>query len=289
MAQPSSEYKGDSPSINGASARRPRSQDGGTLRLVQLTDSHLFADPAGRLLGLTTRESFEAVLSQMVSALPAADAVVFTGDLVHDESADGYAYLSAKLASIATPSYCLPGNHDSRKLLERLLGDAAVGYTARRRLGGWNLFLIDSTRPGQEGGHLDARQLDQLDAWLAEDAAPALVFLHQHPIAVRSQWIDSMGVDNGEALLALCDRHPNLKAIVFGHVHQEVHMDRGGCLLLGTPSTCIQFLPGSDEFALDTRTPGFRELLLHPDGTLETSVIRLADYPEPLCIGAMGY
>ncbi len=289
MAHPSSEYKGVSPGVEGAWSGRPGGQDGGTLRLVQLTDSHLFADPAGRLLGLTTRDSFEAVLRQMVSAVPAADALVFTGDLVHDESADGYAYLSAKLSTIAAPSYCLPGNHDSRKLLERLLGDAAVGYTARRRLGGWNLFLIDSTRPGQEGGHLDPGQLDKLDAWLAEDAAPALVFLHQHPVAMRSQWIDSMGVDNGEALLALCDRRPNLKAIVFGHVHQEFRMDRGGCLLLGTPSTCVQFLPGSDAFALDTRTPGFRELLLHPDGGLETWVVRLPDYPEPLSVGSLGY
>jgi len=259
------------------------------LRLVHLTDTHLFADPAGRLLGLTTRHSFEGVLARAVEAASAADAAIFTGDLVHDETADGYAFLSGRLQELGLPCYCLPGNHDRRDLMESALGAAAVGHMAIRRLGGWNLILLDSTRLGHEGGHLDPRQLERLDAWLSEDPAPSLVFLHQHPIPARSLWIDTMGVDNGEALIAVCDRWPNLKAVVFGHIHQELQVARNGYLLLGTPSTCIQFLPGSDDFALDTRTPGYRELLLYPDGRLETAVVRLPAYPEPLDFAALGY
>lgn len=259
------------------------------LRLVHLTDTHLFADPAGKLLGLTTRQSFEEVLARALAAASSADAVVLTGDLVHDETAGGYAFLRSKLETLGLPCYYLPGNHDRRDLMEQLLGAAAIGHTAIRRLGGWNLILLDSTRSGHEGGHLDPAQLDRLGAWLSEDPAPSLVFLHQHPIPARSQWIDTMGVDNGEALLAVCDRWPNLKAAVFGHIHQELQVARNGYLLLGTPSTCIQFLPGSDDFALDTRTPGYRELLLYPDGRLETSVVRLAAYSEPMNFSALGY
>jgi Icc protein len=40
---------------------------------------------------------------------------------------------------------------------------------------------------------------------------------------------------------------------------------------------------------MDTRTPGYRELLLHPDGRLETVVRRLADYPEPFSPDNSGY
>jgi Icc protein len=41
---------------------------------------------------------------------------------------------------------------------------------------------------------------------------------------------------------------------------------------LSTPSTCAQFLPHSEFFALDERPPGLRWLDLHPDGRVATPV-----------------
>lgn len=263
----------------------------GPARLVQITDCHLFAEPDGKLLGLTTRQSFEAVLDLALggSAPCPADALVMTGDLVHDETPEGYAYLRGVLESTGLPYYCIPGNHDRRDLLEQWLGPAAVGRVASRQLGPWNLIFLDSTRPGWEGGLLGRDQLDQADRLLAENPAPTVVFLHQHPISVRSAWMDTMDVENGHELIAVCDRHPNVRALVFGHIHQEFVAERGGYRILGAPSTCVQFLPESTDFAVDTLTPGYRDLLLFPDGRLETSVRRLAAYPEPLNTAADGY
>ncbi len=263
----------------------------GPARLVQITDCHLFADPDGKLLGLTTRQSFEAVLDLALgdSAPSPADAVVMTGDLVQDETPEGYAYLRGVLESAGLPYYCIPGNHDRPDLLEHWLGPAAVGRVASRRLGPWNLIFLDSVRPGQEGGLLGHDQLDRTDRLLAKNPAPSVVFLHQQPIAIHSAWMDTMDVENGHELLAVCDRHPNVRALVFGHIHQEFASERGGYRILGAPSTCVQFLPGSEDFAVDTLTPGYRELLLFPDGRLETTVRRLAAYPEPLNTAADGY
>ena len=42
---------------------------------------------------------------------------------------------------------------------------------------------------------------------------------------------------------------------------------RNGVRYLTTPSTCFQFLPAVDNFAVDTRPPGFRWLDLVPDGS----------------------
>lgn len=285
------------PATTESPARPATQQDGGTAdgaqpgpaRLVQITDSHLFADPGGKLLGLTTRSSFEAVLALALGEGAPADALVMTGDLVHDESPDGYDYLRGVLESTGLPCYCIPGNHDRPDLMVQWLGAAAMGPVASRRLGPWSLLFLDSTRPGQEGGLLGGDQLDWLDGSLAQDPAPSLVFLHQHPISVQSAWMDTMDVANGAELIALCDRHPNVRALAFGHIHQELAAERGGYRLLGAPSTCVQFLPGSEDFALDTRAPGYRELLLYPDGRLETWVRRLAAYPEPLNATAEGY
>ena len=41
---------------------------------------------------------------------------------------------------------------------------------------------------------------------------------------------------------------------------------------LSTPSTCAQFLPGSEFFALDDRPPGMRWIELYDDGRIETEV-----------------
>jgi 3',5'-cyclic-AMP phosphodiesterase len=43
--------------------------------------------------------------------------------------------------------------------------------------------------------------------------------------------------------------------------------------LIATPSTCAQFLPRSDDFAVDSRPPAYRTLELRADGTLITEVV----------------
>jgi 3',5'-cyclic-AMP phosphodiesterase len=259
------------------------------LRLIQITDSHLFASPDGRLLGLDTRRSFTAVAELALGADERPAALVMTGDLVHDESVEGYRYLGQMFAAAGCPCFCIPGNHDRRNLMESYLGAATVAQVAAHRLGGWRLLFLDSTRPGDEAGRLTPDQIDQLERFLEADGAPTLIFLHHQPTPVHSAWIDTMDVRNGEQLLAVCDRHPHLKALVCGHIHQEFATTRGHYQILGTPSTCVQFLPGSPDFALDERPPGYRELRLYPDGRLDTRVIRLAAYLEPLVLDNRGY
>lgn len=289
MTLRSSKTQEDRDTTGGRGSRLARARP--PARLVQITDSHLFADPNGKLLGITTRCSFEAVLDLAVAGeagIPAA-ALVLTGDLVHDESPEGYAYLRDRLGAKGLPYYCIPGNHDQPDRLAQWLGAAAVGRLARRTLGDWNLIFLDSTRPGEEGGWLGPDQLEGVDRLLAEGPRPTLVFLHQHPVAVGSAWMDTMDVENGHELIQVCDRYAHLRGLVFGHVHQEFATERGSYLILGSPSTCVQFLPRSTDFAIDTRPPGYRELLLYPDGRLETWVRRLAVFSERLDTASNGY
>jgi Icc protein len=254
-----------------------------------LTDPHLFADPDGQLLGVTTRRSFEAVLELALAHSPPADALVLTGDLVHDESREGYRALRRLLDRTELPYYCIPGNHDSRPLMEELLGPAALGPVAVRQLADWNLVFLDSTEPGREGGRIGEARLAALRDTLSASLSPAVIFLHQHPIPVQSAWIDRISVEDGEALIAVCDRHPQAKALVCGHVHQEFEQRIGGLRVLGTPSTCVQFEPRRAEFAIDTQAPGYREITLLANGALETRVVRLDGYPERASRTAGGY
>jgi Icc protein len=56
-------------------------------------------------------------------------------------------------------------------------------------------------------------------------------------------------------------------------VHQSFDSRRHGVRLLATPSACLQFVPQSNEFCVDTRPPAYRRLTLHADGTLDTEVV----------------
>ncbi|EXJ14394.1 3',5'-cyclic-AMP phosphodiesterase [Imhoffiella purpurea] len=250
------------------------------MRIIQLTDLHLFADPQGSLLGITTRNSFEAVLEMALEQSPDARAMVITGDLVHDDSPASYRYLRDTLRQTGLPCFCTAGNHDPQNLMDEHLGGYGVGPFALRRLDGWNLIFLDSNVNGSDGGHLAPEHIAQLENLLDDDGAPTLLFMHHHPIPVGSVWMDTMGIDNGDRLIALCNGHPQIKGILFGHIHQCFERDLGGYQVLGSPSTCIQFLPHSLDFALDNKPPGYRELDLHPDGRLTSRVMRLDHYAE---------
>ena len=86
--------------------------------------------------------------------------------------------------------------------------------------------------------------------------------------------MDTMAITNGTRMLDCLQTSPEFASVVvFGHVHQTVDRMIGNVRLLGTPSTCVQFKPRSDAFALDDLPPGYRWITLHPDGSIDTEVV----------------
>ena len=87
-----------------------------------------------------------------------------------------------------------------------------------------------------------------------------------------SRWLDTVGLRNPGELFRVLANHPGVRGLVWGHVHQAMDHQRNGLRLLSAPSTCYQFRPGSDDFALDDRPPGYRWLSLAADGTMAARV-----------------
>ena len=261
-----------------------------TQRLLQISDPHLFADPEGDLLGQRTRLTLEGVLNLARANSGAADRVLLTGDLSQDASPAAYRYLADRCGRLGLPCHALPGNHDDPAEMARSLDASPIDMPHEVDCGPWRLILLDSTLAGWEGGHLAAGSLRRLAATLAaRPEAPTLIFLHHQPVPVGSPWLDEIGLNNPEDLFALLDHQPQVRGLVFGHIHQDFRAERNGVALLGAPSTCIQFRPGSQDFALDAATPGYRWLELHPDGRIDTGIERSADYPDPLDLSGAGY
>lgn len=249
------------------------------VQLLQVTDTHLFADPAREIYGTNTADSLRATL-QAASALGRRpDAVLVTGDVADDESRGAYLNFRRTLGELGVPVHCLPGNHDSPALMAELLDRDGFAYCGRVDLGGWRVVLVDSHVDRDPSGFVRAGELRRLDDDLrTADGRPALVCVHHPPLPLGSAWIDRVGLRNAAELLAVTDRHPNVRAIVAGHVHQQAERERGALRVLTTPSTYAQFTPGTADFLLDDRPPGYRWLTLGADGTLATEVGWVTDW-----------
>ncbi|MEI8299215.1 MAG: metallophosphoesterase [Pseudomonadota bacterium] len=251
------------------------------IRLVQFTDLHLYGDPAGQLRGVATLPALESALAAARTRLASCDAVLLTGDLVQDDPG-GYAHVRRLFADSPAPVYCLPGNHDQVEAMQVALAATPFQICGSAVFGRWLLVLLDSYCHGTASGRMTAAELARLEAVLA--AHPdhhALVCLHHHPVPSGSRWLDHVGLSNPDALFATLDRHPQVRGLVWGHVHQLHDTLRNGVRLLGTPATSAQFKPASDDFQVDDLPPGYRWLELHADGRIETAACWLDPPPTP--------
>lgn len=251
---------------------RPRAKP---LVLIQLSDTHLFANPVEVQHGWRTQASFESVLTDIRAQLP--DALLVSGDLVDDGSTDGYSRLASALHKLQVPVCYLPGNHDDPQCMQTAFAPLGESAPARLVLGSWQILLLDDHLPGSDAGHVPQEQLDQLAYWLVRHREPALIAVHHPPVSVGSRWLDATGLRNGPTLLRLASLYPQVRAIVCGHIHQELDMTVNGVRILAAPSTCRQFLPHSESFAEDPDAlPGYRCLWLYPSGRLHSQVVRVA-------------
>jgi Icc protein len=260
------------------------------IRIIQITDFHLLADPTRTMMGINTEQSFLAVLEHASGNYDGIALFLMTGDLAQEPSAVTYQRLRDRLDGLSVPSYCLPGNHDEPELIHQILAGGNTRYDSQILLDGWQIICLDSTLPGDAGGYLAESQLNLLEAKLSEQPKRfALVCLHHSPLPTGTDWLDTMKLSNDQALFALLSRFPRAKGIVYGHIHQAMDVRHQGLRLLGCPSTCFQFKPESKEFALDNLAQGYRCLEIHPDGEITTQIVRLSSVPVGLDMASGGY
>ena len=248
-----------------------------SFRVLQLTDTHLFAQAQETLLGLPTQTCLQRIIDRILKQPQLPDFIVLTGDLSQDGRAESYANLSTLLEPLGLPIYWLPGNHDCVETMTRSLQAPIFTPDKLFQHQGWQFILLNSQIPGDVPGRLSAEVLDALTHQLATGPkTPTMLALHHPPITLQSAWLDSSALENPDELFAVLDRFSHVKLVLFGHIHQEISIVRKGVTYLSCPSTCIQFDRHSDTFALDVdHNPGFRELELYSDGTWTSQVHRV--------------
>jgi len=228
--------------------------------LAQLSDLHLCeqwegVDPVARL---------ERVVDA-VAALPnAVDAVVVTGDLTDDGGEENYRLARQVLARLDVPVQVLPGNHDDRRRLRAAFdlpgsGDEPIDYSVF--VGELRLVILDSIVPGRDSGAYDRGRLRRLDEELGrEPEHPTVLALHHPPLPTGIPGWDAINLEPAEreALAEVVAEHPQLRAIVGGHLHRTAVGTLAGCAVFSAPSACLQVRPDFETNEIEfVDPPGF--------------------------------
>lgn len=228
--------------------------------LAQISDLHIGAnengvDPVPRL---------EAVV-EAISSLPnPVDAVLVSGDLTHDGGRPEFQLARQLLERLDAPLHVMPGNHDDRALVRETFdlpgtGDEPVNYSVD--VGELRLVVFDSNVPGQDPGRYHPEQLRWLDSELREQPdRPTLLAMHHPPLATGVREWDGINLEPGQrrALAKVVAKHPQLRAIVGGHLHRIAASSLAACPVLAVPSTYLQAQPDFRTEGVEFGgTPGF--------------------------------
>lgn len=247
------------------------------VRLVQLSDCHLPERPETDYRGVRADDGVAGLVPAVDAWRP--DLLLLTGDLSEDGSPESYGRLNAILRPLERPMLAVPGNHDRPAEMRVRFPTGACAGSDEEPLaiaaGAWRIVLLDSTIRGRVEGRVRESDLDWLADWLTcNDTSPVLLALHHQPVPVGSPWIDRYMLRDPDPLLAMIEQHDNVRAVVWGHVHQSFEAAHGAARLLGCPSSAANSLPDTERFSPDPAGPAARWIELCPDGTLETGLLR---------------
>lgn len=255
-----------------------------SVRLVQFSDTHLLQDPDGSIRGARTLPRLQACIAHAQRHYYPVDAVLLTGDIVHDEPA-AYGFVDLLFADSGVPVLLIPGNHDVPAEMHRRFARSPFQVGGEWSSGnGWQVLLLESwfAESTNGEGRLGASQLQAVDLALGASTEPhALVVLHHPPVPMDSPGLDELGLLDGPQLSAAVDRHPRVRGVCWGHAHQALDLYREGEVrFMCTPATSMQFKPRSSNFEVDDRPPGYRVIDLRADGSIVSEVVWLEGYGD---------
>ena len=224
-------------------------------RFLQLSDLHVVAPgtlASGRLdTPAQLRKAVDALLLRLPAIGP-IDAVIVTGDISDDGSAESYDTARLELNRLGLPLLAVPGNHDRREGFRGCFGD--LEFIPKTGLIDWvqdigdtRVVGLDTLIEGQGGGLLRRESLDLLAKALdtAQDRS-VLVALHHPPLRTGIRFMDAIKLENPEDLELCLAQFAAPVRVIAGHVHGVFHGFLGHHSVYTAPSLC-------SAFALDRR------------------------------------
>jgi Icc protein len=265
------------------------------IRIIQISDSHLFESRDNELIGMNTEESFQSVISliQKENFDKKISLLIATGDIAQTPSEKTYTRFLDTMHTFGQPCVWLQGNHDLSDFFLAQQNHAANMNIIT--LGThWLIIMLNSSDDCEISGRFSKNEL----LWLAKQLTNypdkhIIIAMHHNPIHIQSKWLDQVGLANAADFWAVVDRSTHVKAVIHGHVHQNFEATfktkHSSIKVWACPSTCIQFKPLCDIFTLDNLPPGYRWFDLYTNGQINTGISRLTTMPTGVDFDSLGY
>ena len=154
---------------------------------------------------------------------PSALSAVIThkGDLL------GYAEAARILSDLPMPVHLMMGNHDDRGIFREAFPSAPhdqhdfVQQVIETSAG--RLVLLDTHEHGRPEGRLCGQRLEWLGEKIADCTDPIFLFLHHPPISVGFHRMDSIRLQEADALADVLERsNAPIRHLFFGHLQRNI-------------------------------------------------------------------
>ncbi|HRW07166.1 MAG TPA: metallophosphoesterase [Caldilineaceae bacterium] len=260
------------------------------LTFLHLTDLHLTAAPDLLVNSRSPAQKLATLLSRIHELEIRPAFVLISGDLVNGGTLDEYQFLQTELGQLeqlGVPILLALGNHDARRPFRQvILGEApnnlSAPYYHSTVIDGLNVIVLDSHLPGEVSGYIDAEQLAWLDAELAKPMTLGhLVALHHPPVPATVRLLDSLGLNNADALAAVVCRHPNVLGVLSGHIHYHHVAAFANTISYTTPAVIYTIDPGVTDNLRILDGSGFSIGTVH-NGQLLMNTVMLPGAQEEL-------
>lgn len=257
------------------------------MRILQISDFHLRGDGKLSFQVVDTASFLKSTKAHLehVFALDGQkpDMIVVTGDIADSGDEKAYLMVYEALSSFNVPVYAVPGNHDRRDRMVRILKGWTIPnpqtapflcYAVQTEEA--RLLFLDTLNPGSHAGHMREAEL----AWLGNELqsnknVPTLIFMHHPPFITGLPAMDEP-FENREQLRTVLMKAPWAR-LCCGHMHRPIFTVWAGVPCVTAPAASMQieldFTPeGGDTFRMET--PGY---LLHDfeDGVFNTHVCQI--------------
>jgi len=242
--------------------------------IVHLTDVHLCRNKNDLVYGRNPYYSFREILNLIHKKIPELSLIVITGDISEDVTLSSYEIADSLLNEFKNTCYWITGNHDDFSILPSKIKNKYIKN--EWELGAWKFIALDTTIKGEDYGLLSNLELQKLNSFLSTNKEhPVIICMHHPPIDVDSVFIDSIGLINKKCFWNELANYSNVKAVLSGHVHQQITANVEGILVSCAPSTFVQWLPKSKEFVFDEdRGNGFNLITLMGNEGMTIETIR---------------
>ncbi|HEY3338380.1 MAG TPA: metallophosphoesterase [Propionicimonas sp.] len=273
---------------------RPAEYPRPALLLAHLSDTHLRHpdDPLVRGV-LDPRPHLVRALAAVEAHAP--QALVFTGDLSDDGTAESYEELRRLVLPVAQRLGATVvwgnGNHDARAAFRSVLLDPLpAGHAAEpwpeagplnqaHDVDGLRVLWLDTTVPGSDHGEVAPESLEWLAARLSEPSRRGTILgMHHAPLPVVQDLAASWEL-HGQAGLAAVLEGSGVRAILAGHYHQSGFGTFAGIPVHVATSLCYtQDLASGRGMRGHDGAQGWHLVGVHA-GTVTSTVAPLGHYP----------